>query len=578
METKQEEQVKVESDSERKYWCTHAFRILPHSLLERSKNDFGQCTFILGADIAVFNGVRFRDCEIPLGLCDSTTLLIFAFPETPNAVFCILPEEIVVMDTLPLTGGENAKVSLGFVPRPEIQNIYGILYENSLNAEQLAQAVSENGPIKLTLCGVSQGLLKYFHDLQQWKREMEEKFAAASRAQAEAAAVNKQKLAAIQRIAITKDPSSMSGSLPTLRPRGMDSDTSYLMLRKTVVIKSDDDPSLKCHMRELSQETMKDEDSGSSSSNPSTTTEKLEEQCPAVADTSGEELLNPVPIPAARMPGLESLVKAASIIAPSPLVTPPLFLMPSCLSTETNSANAPPAQPIPMQPSAASQFYSPFSGITPGLRTPDLDEEAVAVLQRGITMKRRKSNSEKPIIPYVSLPIETTPPQPPVRTSPVRTGGGAERKAGRFKIPPEQRHKRSYSQGGHSSGSHTPSSNGAGGCGGIGGGLSSFCGTQDGGGGQGLHQCKWEGCNLTFGVLSVLTTHLQSHTLASSDFVCRWDGCPRQGKPFSNHSGLFRHLRYHTGDKPCKCPIEGCSFSSVDNGELNRHIKLVHRG
>jgi len=106
----------------------------------------------------------------------------------------------------------------------------------------------------------------------------------------------------------------------------------------------------------------------------------------------------------------------------------------------------------------------------------------------------------------------------------------------------------------------------------------SFCGTQDGGGSQGLHQCKWEGCNLTFGVLSVLTTHLQSHTLASSDFVCRWDGCPRQGKPFSNHSGLFRHLRYHTGDKPCKCPIEGCSFSSVDNGELNRHIKLVHRG
>lgn len=93
---------------------------------------------------------------------------------------------------------------------------------------------------------------------------------------------------------------------------------------------------------------------------------------------------------------------------------------------------------------------------------------------------------------------------------------------------------------------------------------------------DGVHRCRWEGCAEAFDTVSLLTAHIQVHTLPCTDFVCRWVGCPRQGRPFSNHSGLFRHLRYHTGDKPCKCPIEGCRFSSVDNGELSRHIKLVH--
>lgn len=95
--------------------------------------------------------------------------------------------------------------------------------------------------------------------------------------------------------------------------------------------------------------------------------------------------------------------------------------------------------------------------------------------------------------------------------------------------------------------------------------------------GDGVHDCQWGDCNCSFRTVTELTNHLQvCHTSVQTTFKCMWRGCNREGKPFVNHSGLFRHLRYHTGDKPCKCTFEGCGFSSVDNGELRRHIKLVH--
>ena len=93
----------------------------------------------------------------------------------------------------------------------------------------------------------------------------------------------------------------------------------------------------------------------------------------------------------------------------------------------------------------------------------------------------------------------------------------------------------------------------------------------------GVHPCEWEECTMKFKTVNELTDHLQLYHMSTKiEYTCRWRGCARNGRPFANHSGLFRHLRYHTGDKPCKCYYEGCNFSSVDNGELKRHMKLVH--
>lgn len=94
---------------------------------------------------------------------------------------------------------------------------------------------------------------------------------------------------------------------------------------------------------------------------------------------------------------------------------------------------------------------------------------------------------------------------------------------------------------------------------------------------DGTHCCGWDDCAMKFETVEELTNHLQTaHISRKTPFSCLWKNCSRQGKPFSNHSGLFRHLRYHTGDKPCKCTLGGCAFTSVDNGELKRHMKLVH--
>lgn len=39
------------------------------------------------------------------------------------------------------------------------------------------------------------------------------------------------------------------------------------------------------------------------------------------------------------------------------------------------------------------------------------------------------------------------------------------------------------------------------------------------------------------------------------EFVCRWDECSREQKPFKAQYMLVVHMRRHTGEKPHKCTV-----------------------
>lgn len=69
--------------------------------------------------------------------------------------------------------------------------------------------------------------------------------------------------------------------------------------------------------------------------------------------------------------------------------------------------------------------------------------------------------------------------------------------------------------------------------------------------------CHWRGCGLEFLTQGELVNHINADHIHGNkkSFVCRWETCSRDEKPFKAQYMLVVHMRRHTGEKPHKCTV-----------------------
>ncbi|KAI3661412.1 hypothetical protein MP638_003885 [Amoeboaphelidium occidentale] len=87
-------------------------------------------------------------------------------------------------------------------------------------------------------------------------------------------------------------------------------------------------------------------------------------------------------------------------------------------------------------------------------------------------------------------------------------------------------------------------------------------------------RCKWPNCIAVFNDPSDLGEHVaQDHIKYSNDnFICHWETCARNKKPFMKRSRLISHMLTHTGEKPFVCPYPQCGKRFPRKDSLKYHI------
>ncbi|KNC98407.1 uncharacterized protein SPPG_06111 [Spizellomyces punctatus DAOM BR117] len=91
------------------------------------------------------------------------------------------------------------------------------------------------------------------------------------------------------------------------------------------------------------------------------------------------------------------------------------------------------------------------------------------------------------------------------------------------------------------------------------------------------HGCLWLGCAHRFETFDELTDHVSEDHIGSGqhEYVCMWENCDRNGKPFNQRQKVMRHIQTHTGDKPYQCTV--CNQRFSESGIMTQHMR-THTG
>nr|XP_043892634.1 zinc finger protein aebp2-like isoform X1 [Solea senegalensis] len=87
--------------------------------------------------------------------------------------------------------------------------------------------------------------------------------------------------------------------------------------------------------------------------------------------------------------------------------------------------------------------------------------------------------------------------------------------------------------------------------------------------------CCWDLCPQCFNSSPDLAEHIRGIHVDGQRggvFVCLWKGCKVYNTPSTSQSWLQRHVLTHSGDKPFKCVVGGCTASFASQGGLARHV------
>ncbi|XP_061679457.1 zinc finger protein aebp2-like [Syngnathoides biaculeatus] len=89
------------------------------------------------------------------------------------------------------------------------------------------------------------------------------------------------------------------------------------------------------------------------------------------------------------------------------------------------------------------------------------------------------------------------------------------------------------------------------------------------------YSCCWDLCLQYFNSSPDLAEHIRGIHVDGQRggvFVCLWKGCKVYNTPSTSQSWLQRHMLTHSGDKPFKCVVGGCTASFASQGGLARHV------